>query len=980
MKKIFLTLALLAAFQSGWTQCSDPSNFYLDPLDPVFCTGQNNQLDIMPSNWNAPLVPPFFSYWSASWEYSTDGVNWTVDGLASGSPFLVPTSLPQPYYYRAILQCSDDGSTYTMPFYLVEPIINAYIVGSTDLCPNGETELTLQIPYHDIDTLNVTSVQWNLNSDPSGLPSEITVTANQAGTYDIDMVIQNSIGNCFVASPQFELAACPSLCNGTPVGGNAVPDLSTECADVTFSLSLSGASQLPEQTYQWQSGSDGINFTDINGETNATLSTSATVSTYYRCAISCGASTDYSTYAFVSIFDAVAASGPNCAVGTNVIAVPLNGDSYQWYLDGQPIAGATTGSTPANAAGSYTVAITKGNCTLTTDPVVVNPLPDPNVTPHSAQICQGDNVQLSALPGMSSYQWYYVPNAQGNISLIPGATAQTLTTDSAGIYFVSVTNSFGCTAQANLVTFAEGAVVSVNPSPTPSISYSNPTLSVSGAFASYQWFLNGVPIPGAIGATYTPTESGSYSVEVVDENGCQGTSDPLETVVQPPYPRVVINEFDYYNPSGNRFEFIELKNVDTVAWDMSGFKIQLIDGAIGGTGLYNEIQDPIMFGMLMPNDYFVIGALNGVPDQDISPFSETFDNIKSDTGAIVLLFGNDIIDRVSYGTAVTGYAEGAPITQVDQQFNTFSRMPDGTDTDSNIEDFALVCTTPGAANSTFTACGIYNLIINEIVQDTFRYFLENSPGSHLFYTSGVELFNPTSESINLSGFRLVVEQNDEVVQVAFDGGYTTLSPLTANELEIAPGSYRVIGRFEANGPVLIDYPYNGDISFLDLPIFEYPTTISLYDPNLSLVDRVGIGTGSVSEVTPLAAVSLNTFSNYSRIPNGVDTDDNSADFKMVCATVGEANVDVFCDPNSVLELENIASTIYPNPCSEFLIVEWNGASTANFVVYDLQGRSVHNGLIQNKTDLDVSDLKNGFYLLQLQDADNRTSIQRFVKQ
>lgn len=50
-------------------------------------------------------------------------------------------------------------------------------------------------------------------------------------------------------------------------------------------------------------------------------------------------------------------------------------------------------------------------------------------------------------------------------------------------------------------------------------------------YDAYQWFRDGAPIPGANDPVYVPVESGSYTVEVEDENQCNGISDPFEFVI-----------------------------------------------------------------------------------------------------------------------------------------------------------------------------------------------------------------------------------------------------------------------------------------------------------------------------------------------------------------------------------------------------------------------------------------------------------------
>jgi PKD repeat protein len=56
--------------------------------------------------------------------------------------------------------------------------------------------------------------------------------------------------------------------------------------------------------------------------------------------------------------------------------------------------------------------------------------------------------------------------------------------------------------------------------PAPVITQSGDTLSVPGAYTSYQWYFGSDTIVGATNSSYVATQSGNYNIAVTDENGC----------------------------------------------------------------------------------------------------------------------------------------------------------------------------------------------------------------------------------------------------------------------------------------------------------------------------------------------------------------------------------------------------------------------------------------------------------------------------
>lgn len=82
----------------------------------------------------------------------------------------------------------------------------------------------------------------------------------------------------------------PPTCTGIPDGGVSSSSISSICPSINFVTQLTNASQGDGITYQWQSSTDGTNYTSISGATNASLTASQTANTYYQCVVTCGPS------------------------------------------------------------------------------------------------------------------------------------------------------------------------------------------------------------------------------------------------------------------------------------------------------------------------------------------------------------------------------------------------------------------------------------------------------------------------------------------------------------------------------------------------------------------------------------------------------------------------------------------------------------------------------------------------------------------
>lgn len=117
---------------------------------------------------------------------------------------------------------------------------------------------------------------------------------------------------------------------------------------------------------------------------------------------------------------------------------------------------------------------------------------------------------------------------------------------------------------------------------TSSTSISTPTITLNGgtlyssSSAGNQWYLGGVPIAGAIQPTYTPTQSGSYTV-ITTINGCPGNpSLPYSYLVTGiNNPVLVANIKIFPNPATNTLivQNNELKNLEIKIFNITGVQL-----------------------------------------------------------------------------------------------------------------------------------------------------------------------------------------------------------------------------------------------------------------------------------------------------------------------------------------------------------------------------------------------------------------------
>jgi hypothetical protein len=165
--------------------------------------------------------------------------------------------------------------------------------------------------------------------------------------------------------------------------------------------------------------------------------------------------------------------------------------------------------------GTFTVDTMLYQTYLDVDTIIVFETPvAPIITSTAAnEFCVGDSLLLNSTNGNGNLQWFL-----NDTTLIIGANLPNLVVSSTGSYNIIETNNFGCSANSNAIE----VTVFTNPSP-PSIILNGGIISSSTSI-NCQWYFNGTIIIGANQPNIAYQDTGLYTLQVVDSNGCSNSS------------------------------------------------------------------------------------------------------------------------------------------------------------------------------------------------------------------------------------------------------------------------------------------------------------------------------------------------------------------------------------------------------------------------------------------------------------------------
>jgi extracellular elastinolytic metalloproteinase len=413
------------------------------PANVAVCTGTDATFSVTAAGTSV----------SYQWQVSTDGgVNYSdIPGANGASLTLTAVTVGMnDNRYRVIItnSCTPAGATSNSATLTVSNAASITTQPSDiTACAGTDASFTVTATGFGFQWQESTDGGVNYTNISGATTASLTLTAVTAAMNNNRYrVVINSCGTSTITSNAATLSVVSPVTVVTQPANVAVCDLN----DALFSINLSG---IPV-SLQWQQSTDGgLNYSDLPGATNTTLSLSSvdlSMTNYRYRVIITNTAPCPPTISDVAILtvNAIPVVGANASPATVVCQgdmITLTGTgatSYTWNNGvSNNVAFAATSSN------TYTVTGTQNGCSNTaTIDITVNPLPDISISasPYT-RLLAGLTTTLTATSPVTTFAWY-----KDNV-LLP-ATGSTINVDYSGlgVYRAEVTDLNGCTNSAEI--------------------------------------------------------------------------------------------------------------------------------------------------------------------------------------------------------------------------------------------------------------------------------------------------------------------------------------------------------------------------------------------------------------------------------------------------------------------------------------------------------------------------------------------------
>lgn len=341
-------------------------------------------------------------------------IDWSVNNIASGISTATYTTT-QAISIKAVCTnaagCKSNSNTLQSQIK-PKPIVNATAAGPTTVCIGSTVQLQAQATAGY-------SYQWFKNNVAIAGATNATYTASASGAYK------------YVAS----LTGCTDTSNSITVTVKEKPSVYITTPNTTVICNGQGAllqaNPSTGYSYQWQ-----MNGFDIAGATNSTYT--ATIGSYYNVIISNGTCTNTSPPISISVN-----SLPVTIIQWNgtQLFTPFTFVSYQWYVSGVMIPGATQQYYTPTSNGVYYCRVgNENNCYNLSPNYNLLTLSVNNLVTPILQLYPNPTTGLVSLDNFTDGV-LYVYNAMGQLVLQQTSSPIDLSKQANGVYHIRAYNS-----------------------------------------------------------------------------------------------------------------------------------------------------------------------------------------------------------------------------------------------------------------------------------------------------------------------------------------------------------------------------------------------------------------------------------------------------------------------------------------------------------------------------------------------------------
>jgi len=412
------------------------------------------------------------------------------------------------------------------------------------------------INFIDLSQINPTSWQWTFeggNPPTSVKQNPENIQYSNPGIYDVSLIVSDGetqdtiIKEGFIQilpSPSINLGSDTSLCSGEmlilhPGSGFQNYLWQDGSTDSTFTATQGGTYWVDVTDEYGCTGRDTINLTFLSvpdvsfgndtlvcfneflqldagegyenylwqdGSGGQTYLVTQPGNYWVEVANECGFGSDTISVGFTEYFDVWLGNDTSFCYGQSVLLDAGAGySSYFWNN------GSTSQSIIVATTGNYWVEVNDSLDCTATDSIYIEAFMDFNISigEDTMKICEGDYTFLNGPEGYESYLWQ------------DGSTYPTLLADTAGIYWLEVTDENGCAARDSTILVVNIIPADLLGNDTVICPDSELTLHAKSGFQSYEWQ------DGSSGSTFVTDHAGEFQVTVFDEIGCSGTDNIL---------------------------------------------------------------------------------------------------------------------------------------------------------------------------------------------------------------------------------------------------------------------------------------------------------------------------------------------------------------------------------------------------------------------------------------------------------------------